>query len=52
MNITIKRIQKIPVIDETSIKRFIKESNERRMTTEELEKCKDSSKLFKRNFKM
>lgn len=50
MNTIINRIQKIPVIAASSTKRFIEESNKKRMTKEKLKKCRNTSKLFRRNF--
>lgn len=46
MNTIINRIQKIPVIAASSTKRFIEESNKKRMTKEQLKKMQEHFKII------
>lgn len=50
MAVMAKPCKRVPVIAAPSTKRFIEESNKKRMTKEQLKKCRDTSKLFRRNF--
>lgn len=51
MGIMTKPIKSLPVIDKDKSGKFIRVSNEQKLTTQFLKNCQKSAQLFKKDFK-